>query len=89
MTKVGTVFEIPLSGNPSTGYRWHLQFDSIYIAFEDRRLMRVGKKTGSGGMETFKFRALKAGQTKIVMILKRSWEKDFLGEKIFEVSIKK
>jgi predicted secreted protein len=89
MTKVGEVFEIPLTGNPSTGYRWHLQFDALDIALEDRRFVSVGKRTGSGGVEKFKFRALKVGKTEIVMILKRSWEKGVQEEKTFEVLIKK
>ena len=44
---------------------------------------------GAGGVEHFRFKALKAGETEITLVYKQPWEGGGIGEtKVFTVSIK-
>ena len=42
---------------------------------------------GAGGVDYFRFRALKAGETEINMVYKRSWEEEGIDQKLFTVNI--
>ena len=43
---------------------------------------------GAGGIEHFRFKMLKTGETEITMIHKRQWEEEVLDQKIFTIDIK-
>jgi inhibitor of cysteine peptidase len=86
-------FIIALGSNPTTGYSWQASYD-------ETRLELVGGKSeykeeakegvvGAGGIEYFRFKALKAGQTEITMVYKRPWAGGETGEtKVFTVFVK-
>jgi len=42
---------------------------------------------GAGGVDYFRFKALKAGETQITMVYKRSWEETWIEQKVFTVNI--
>ncbi len=42
---------------------------------------------GAGGVDYFRFKALKAGETEIYMVYKRSWEEEGIEQKVFTVNI--
>ncbi len=42
---------------------------------------------GTGGVDYFRFRALKKGTTEITMVYKRSWEEEGIDQKVFTVNI--
>ncbi len=88
-TKNGDEFSITLGANPTTGYQWELDFDSIFIQLVERKYTPLSpEKVGSGGHETFNFLALKSGKTEIVFSYLRSWEdKPPIESRFYEIVI--
>lgn len=89
--KVGETFEITLESNPTTGYMWEWSNnkDSTVVAKVSNKY--EGSKPaipGSGGVEVFTFKALKAGKATLKLQYKRSWEKGFIKEKKIHVIVK-
>jgi inhibitor of cysteine peptidase len=90
---VNQEFIIALGSNPTTGYSWQASYD-------ETRLELVGGKSeykeenkegvvGAGGIEYFRFKALKAGQTEITLTYEQPWEGGGIGEtKVFTVYVK-
>lgn len=82
------VFAITLESNPTTGYRWEAKFDRAFIELKNRDLAVSNPRSiGAGGVETFNFIPLKAGETKIIMSYQRPWEGKPAEEKSFHVTI--
>jgi len=85
-------FIIALGSNPTTGYRWEPDFDQAIIALVESKY-EPGKKArdgvvGAGGVEFFKFKTLKTGQTRIILSYQRSWETESIDQKVFTIDIK-
>lgn len=78
----GAILAVTLEANPTTGYSWEVAEggapllaplgDSEYVvdSSEDP------PPPGAGGVETWRFQAAKAGETKLTLIYHRPWEKD-------------
>ena len=74
--KAGQVLVISLESNPTTGYAWEA------VGFEEGVLTQAGDPEfksdsdalGSGGVQTFRFNATKAGEMEIKLLHHRSWE---------------
>jgi predicted secreted protein len=92
---VGQQFVIALGSNPgSTGYSWQ-------ATYEETMLELIGGKSeykpsaeaeeglvGAGGIEYFRFQALKAGETEITLTYERPWEGGEVDQtKVFTVNI--
>ena len=84
-------FAIALSSNPTTGYSWQESHDETMLELVEKTYKpgETAKQgvVGAGGVDHFRFRALKAGETKITMTYKRPWEKESLEKKVFTVNI--
>ncbi len=85
-------FVIALGSNPTTGYGWQESHDETVLELVEKTY-KPGKEAeqdlvGAGGVEYFRFRALKKGEAEITMVYKRSWEGEFLEQKVFTVDIK-
>ena len=83
---------IALESNPTTGYSWEANYDETMLAlveetYELGEYARQGV-VGAGGTEFFRFRALQSGESEIIMVYKRPWEEEVLGQKVFTVDIK-
>jgi inhibitor of cysteine peptidase len=90
---VNQKFIIALGSNPTTGYSWQASYD-------ETRLELVGGKSeykeattegvvGAGGIEYFRFKALKTGQAEISLTYEQPWEGGGTGEtKVFTVNVK-
>ncbi|MFX1258474.1 MAG: protease inhibitor I42 family protein [Promethearchaeota archaeon] len=85
--KLGDVFKVSLDSNPSTGYRWEVDFDTDYIKLKEKFYIPLSSKLGAGGKESFSFSTLKHGKTAITMQYKRSWEKKVIKKEIFVIEI--
>ena len=90
-TGVNQQFVIALGSNPgSTGYSWQESYDETmlklveYIYKEEAK----GGLVGAGGVEYFRFKAVKTGRTEITMVYQRLWEKEILNQKVFAVHIR-
>ncbi len=85
----GDLFKIVLEGNPTTGYQWEV------AAYNAETVARIGKpeynsdsdKIGAGGIYTFTFKALAAGQSDLELVYRRSWEEGVLPIDTFKVLI--
>lgn len=85
-------FIIQLETNPSTGYDWQKNFDSSYLTLVESDFEQTPGsegRLGAGGTQYFRFKALKAGETKIGLAYARSWENRVPADtKEFTIKIK-
>jgi inhibitor of cysteine peptidase len=69
----GETFAVRLAGNPTTGYTWQASVDSPNLELVGQEFEPAGEGIGAGGHEVFRFRALAAGETEIVLEYRRPW----------------
>ena len=92
-TEVNQQFVIALGSNPSTGYSWQASYDetmlelvggqSIYKEEAEKGMV------GAGGVEYFRFKALKTGRTEVTLVYEQPWEGGGTGEtKVFTIHIR-
>jgi predicted secreted protein len=84
-------FVIALGSNPTTGYGWQESYDETMLEIVEKTY-EPGEGAeeglvGAGGIEYFRFKALKEGETEITLVYKRAWEEEFLDQKVFTVNI--
>ena len=89
---VNQEFIIALGSNPTTGYGWQESHDEAVLELVEKTY-EPGEKAkqgvvGAGGVEFFRFKALKAGKTEITLVYKRPWEEEAIDQKVFTVTIK-
>jgi inhibitor of cysteine peptidase len=74
--RIGDAFEVTLAENPSTGYQWTLQapLDPALAVEGNSYVASAPGLIGSGGLRSWRFRALKAGVAHLVIDDKRGWE---------------
>ena len=78
--KIGQILAVELDSNPTTGYGWEIASmdttvlemmgESEYTRSDTGETPRVG----SGGTETFRFKAIGQGQSPLEMVYRRPWE---------------
>ncbi len=84
-------FIIALDANPTTGYDWEVSLDETILELVEKTY-KLGEKAeegvvGAGGVDYFRFKALKAGETEITLVYKRTWEETGIDQKVFTVNI--
>ena len=87
----GSLFSVALESNPTTGYEWEVDFDSVYIQLVKEEYQPLDPELiGGRGTHAFIFLALDQGETKIRFRYWRPWEgEDSVVEtKEFEVAIR-
>ena len=89
---VNEEFIIALGANPTTGYDWQESFDNTMLTLVDKTYKTAEEAEheviGAGGIDYFRFKALKTGNTEITMVYKRAWEEEIAEQKVFTVNIK-
>jgi len=90
-TEVGQILAISLESNPTTGFGWEL------VELEDPILQLMGEAefqpseskevVGAGGTETFRFKAVIAGQTILTLVYRRSWEEGVEPLETFRLNV--
>ena len=88
---VNQEFIIALGANPTTGYDWEVSLDETMLELVEKTY-KLGEEAeegvvGAGGVDYFRFKALKKGTTEITMVYKRSWEEEGIDQKVFTVNI--
>lgn len=77
---VGDTIEIELKSNPSTGYSWRCDSDSLRsVEFAERKFKlaeRKGMMMGAGGTDVWTFKAVAEGEDTLKFKYRRSWEND-------------
>ena len=91
---VNQEFVIALGSNPTTGYSWQESHDENIVELVEKTY-KPGKEAkqglvGAGGVEYFRFKTLKTGETEITLVYKRPWEEPTPQDvtKAFTVNIK-
>ena len=91
---VNQEFVIALGSNPTTGYGWQENYDESMLELVEKTY-KPGKEAkqgvvGAGGVEYFRFKTLKTGETEITLVYKRPWEEPTPQDvtKVFTVSIR-
>jgi inhibitor of cysteine peptidase len=89
--KVGAVLEVRLEANHTTGYSW------IVAPVANPVLLRqgaakyeehaAGGKAGVGGVEVWRFKAMKAGKQGLQFEYRRPWEKGAPAAKVVTYSV--
>jgi len=84
-------FVIALGSNPTTGYDWELSLDETMLELVEKtyKLPEEAEHevVGAGGVDYFRFKALKAGETEVTLVYKRTWEEEGIEQKIFTINI--
>ena len=89
-TSVGRELVVRLDSNPSTGYDWRQDYDASMLSLAGTKFEpshAPGQASGRGGMLTLRFKALRAGETKMTLIYSRGWEYESAEQKMLTVSI--
>ena len=92
-TGVNQQFVIALGSNPTTGYKWQASYDETMLELVggESKYKEAGQGLiGAGGVEYFRFKALKTGRTEITLVYKRAWEEPTSQDltKIFIIHIR-
>jgi inhibitor of cysteine peptidase len=91
-TGLNQQFVIALGSNPgSTGYSWQASYDETMLELVGGKSTYKEPKSGlvgAGGIEYFRFKALKIGRTQITLVYKRAWEEEVIDQKVFAVHIR-
>ena len=88
--RIGEPFTISLSSNPTTGYVWTMDYDSLLLKAEDARHEPSASNSirmGAGGTSVFVFTPQFAGKTTIRFVYKRPWENIVADARAFYVDI--
>ena len=87
---VGVSFTINVSANPTTGYTWEVGFDQSLLKLVRRFTPSSTGMIGAGGVESFEFEGMRAGETEVYLNYKRSFEPNnpALETKTFKVTVK-
>lgn len=84
-------FIVTLEANPTTGYFWQASYDGNILKLVDKTYKQNDARTpmvGVGGIDTFRFKAVKAGSTEILFTYKRPWESEIGKQVTFKVMVK-
>ena len=91
---VSQEFVIALGSNPTTGYGWQESHDKNILELMEKTYKpdKEAKQgiVGAGGIEYFRFKALKRGKAEITLVYKRPWEEPTPQDttKVFTISIR-
>ncbi|MDM7911979.1 MAG: protease inhibitor I42 family protein [Methanotrichaceae archaeon] len=89
--KLNEPFTITLESNPTTGYKWYVDYDYYFLSLEGERFEKETSKTlgalGSGGRSAFTFKPLKPGKTAVSLVYRRPWENIVADVRTYHVDI--
>ena len=82
-------FQVELHGNSSTGYKWEI------TAYDSTVIEQIGNvsykadddKIGSGGLYTWSFKTIGAGESNLLFVYKRPWEENSTDDKTYNLRV--
>jgi inhibitor of cysteine peptidase len=88
VVSVGGTFVIELKTSPTTGYDWEYTGTSGWVQLLEKTYKADNTGlVGSGGTDTFKFKAQSKGTATLVFVYKRSWETTIADQKTFTIEV--
>ena len=87
--KAGDTLVVSLDSNPTTGYSWQIaEIDSSLLIQEgEAGFESESEAPGSGGIETFHFKALASGESELKLIYHRLWEEGVDPLEVFSITV--
>jgi inhibitor of cysteine peptidase len=87
--KAGSVVQIRLKSNPSTGFRWYVHAQSTPLMKLVGQSQTAPTKPGVGRpiFQIFKFQAVRPGDGVLLLHYVRSWEKPAPDEQRFDLHV--
>jgi inhibitor of cysteine peptidase len=89
--RAGQMFQVILPENPTTGYRWTIAEPAPSHITLIRQEYTVSHHdplfVGGGGVRTMTFQAVSKGSTRLILLLRRSWEEEGKDMGSFHVSL--
>lgn len=84
----GHTLAVTLASNPTTGFEWKVaELDEAVLEQVGEAAYKSsdpgGTRAGAGGKTTFRFKAVKSGQTALKLIYHRPWKTDVEPAKTF------
>jgi inhibitor of cysteine peptidase len=85
----GGLLTIQVQGNRTSGYRWEAKVGDATVLSETRppAFSPSSSAPGAGGTYEFSFTAGGAGQARLTLAYRRSWEADVPPARTFEISV--
>ncbi len=83
--RVGDTVTISLPESPTTGYRWHPEVDTDFLAASDDSYEGAQDPRGAPGIRRLAFTAVRTGSTTLRLVRRRSWEST--GVEAFEIPL--
>jgi inhibitor of cysteine peptidase len=87
--KAGDILVVSLESNPTTGYIWQIS-ESDPALFSQQGEVEFEPESnlvGAGGIETFRFKALAAGEGALTLGYRRPWEEGVEPLEIFSITV--
>ena len=86
---VGSVLELALDGNPTTGYTWKVMSgnDALLKQMGDATFTPQSGLIGAPGVEVFKFQAIGTGSVTLKLGYKQWWDDKMQPNPTFEVTV--
>ena len=86
---IGQTIEVRLPENPTTGFSWKLTSDGgpACVIADDEFIAPTGPP-GKGGDHTWKFKAVRPGESDIELVYRRRWESSAGPSKTFKIHVK-
>ena len=90
--KINDVITIRLESNATTGFKWNISNETdtgiaSFISSEYKQTSTYKKLAGSGGYETFTFKAKSKGNAAITLTYNKPWEEEAAPLKTFKINI--
>jgi predicted secreted protein len=86
--KLNQSFTLALDSLPTAGYKWTVEHDSGFLRLDNELYMTSKPEAiGGGSTEVFAFTPLRLGETEVIAIYKRPWEKNVMNKRIFRIQI--
>jgi predicted secreted protein len=86
--KLNQSFTIALDSLPTAGYKWTVEYDSGFLRLDKKLYVASNPNAiGGGSTEVFAFIPQRSGETEVIAIYKRPWEKDVKNKRIFRIQI--
>ena len=87
--EVGDILEVVLPANPSTGYLWDVGFynQSVLKPYGEPEFSSTDTSLGAEESQKLHFEAIDEGETELVLVYRRSFEKDDVNQQTFQVDV--
>ncbi|MGE5223888.1 MAG: protease inhibitor I42 family protein [Omnitrophica WOR_2 bacterium] len=86
---VGDTLEIVLSANPATGYAWETGFynQSVLKPVGESEYVKQDTNLGAEELQKLHYEAIGEGETELLLVYHRSFEKDAPDLKTFQMNV--